>query len=228
MFPCLLRFPFVRVGRVLQEVAQSCFPIFNSGKKKRDMLVQNDSSQSFRQQRFPRRGSCSSNTHSPRRQGKRFPCCGRGDSHRSLHPALVVLLRLAAAAAAPLHAPVRHRQQQQRARHRHRRPLRAAPRPLLWPRGRAGPGAAPSRTARPSQPGELGSLLQHVCFFPFILFFLAPPVLGNLTACHTAKGLAVLSVSQKHTLLFWRVFFKVQIFERYVKKEGLSHISSKI
>lgn len=80
-------------------------------------------------------------------------------------------------------------------------PPAPAPRPLLWPRGRAGParaegGSDPATAACLSQHSKLGSAPHNVCFSPFILFFLTPFLLGNLSACHIAKGLAVLSVSQ--------------------------------
>lgn len=50
VFPRFLRFHFSRVGGVLQEVAQSRFPIFNAGKKKKQPPVKNDNSRSFRHQ----------------------------------------------------------------------------------------------------------------------------------------------------------------------------------
>lgn len=46
VFPRLLRFPFVRIGRVLQEVAQSGFPILNAGRKKREMPVKDSAGDS--------------------------------------------------------------------------------------------------------------------------------------------------------------------------------------
>lgn len=59
---------------------------------------------------FPEAAPAAGVTHTP--EGK-----GRGDSHRSLHPALVGLLRLGAAAAAPLHAPAVPHGQEHRALH---------------------------------------------------------------------------------------------------------------
>lgn len=166
-----------------------------------EMLVKNDSSQSFRQQHFPWGGSCSGSHPQPLKARKTLSAPAGGGTH-----IVLFILPLSASSGSLRRRPPRSM----------RPPCRTAkntalciaiwsarPTPALMAPSGVGPaglgwaeGGTEIATPACLSPCSKFCLSSASClFFPFILSFLTLTLPGNFSARHTTKGLAVLSVS---------------------------------